>query len=337
VTLAKLFSPEHGFTGMSEEHSVSSTTLLVKGREIPIISLYSGGIKGMRPQPADLKDLDALVFDIQDIGARFYTYLATMGMALEEAAKAGVPFIVLDRPNPITGRLMEGPILEDLSLRQVTPTAYFPVPVRHGLTAGETALLHNREVNHPALSVVKMLGWERSMWFDETGLAWTPPSPNMPDLGAATLYPGVACFEAANISVGRGTPYPFRWIGAPWLKSGEVLKRLKAAKPAGVSFALQAYTPTKSVFAGTRCEGIMMTITDRNKLRPLEVFALLAAALRDLNPEFAFRWDEAKRMVGTDSFKELYESKAPAHKLIKLFDTGPKAFKSQRRAFLLYN
>ncbi|MFA6318327.1 MAG: hypothetical protein WC943_13035, partial [Elusimicrobiota bacterium] len=144
-------------------------------------------------------------------------------------------------------------------------------------------------------------------------------------------------FESANISVGRGTPYPFRWVGAPWFKAGEILKRLKAAKPAGVSFALQPYTPTKSVFTGQRCEGIRMTITDRDKLKPLEVFAHLAAALRDLNPEFAFRWDEAKRMVGTDSFKELYEAKAPAKKFIKLFDTGPKSFKSSRRPYLLYH
>ncbi|MFA6319167.1 MAG: DUF1343 domain-containing protein, partial [Elusimicrobiota bacterium] len=202
VTLAKLFSPEHGFTGMSEEHAVSSTTLRIASREVPIISLYAGGMKGMRPKPEDLKDLDVLVFDIQDIGARFYTYLATMAMALEESAKAGVPFLVLDRPNPITGRIMEGPILEDLSLRQLTPTAYFAVPVRHGLTAGETALFHNREVAHPDLKVVKMTGWTRSLWFDQTGLPWTPPSPNMPDIDAAALYPGIGIFESANISVG---------------------------------------------------------------------------------------------------------------------------------------
>ncbi|MBI4676897.1 MAG: DUF1343 domain-containing protein [Elusimicrobia bacterium] len=337
VTLAKLFSPEHGFTGMSEDHVVSSTTLLINGRPVPIISLYAGGIQGMRPKPSDLKDLDVLVFDIQDIGARFYTYLATMGMALEEAASAGVPFIVLDRPNPITGRIMEGPILEDLTLRQVTSTAYFPMPVRHGLTAGEVALLHNIEVNHPALSVVKMKGWKRSMWYDRTGLPWTPPSPNMPDLDAATLYPGVACFEASNISVGRGTPFPFRWIGAPWLKSDAMLKRLKTAKLKGISFASQAYVPSKSVFAGQRCEGVRMTITDREKLEPLKVFAHLAAAFRDLQPEFVWRWDETKRMVGTDSFKELYESSAPAKGFINLFDTGPKSFRSTRRAFLLYD
>ncbi|MBI5624432.1 MAG: DUF1343 domain-containing protein [Elusimicrobia bacterium] len=337
VTLAKLFSPEHGFTGMSEEHSVSSTTLRLGGREIPIISLYSGGIKGMRPRPEDLKDLDVLVFDIQDIGARFYTYLATMAMALEEAAAAGVPFMVLDRPNPVTGRIMEGPILEDLSLRGVTPTAYFQVPVRHGMTAGEMAMFHNREVRHPALKVITLKGWKRSMWFDQTGLPWTPPSPNMPDIDAAALYPGIGCFEASNISVGRGTPFPFRWVGAPWLDAPGILKRLKAAKPAGVSFALQAYVPTKSVFTGQRCEGIRMTITNREKLRPMEVFAHLAAAMRDLHPEFVFRWDEVKRMVGTDAFKELYEAKEPPKAMLKLFDTGPKSFRGSRRPFLLYH
>ncbi|MBI5211043.1 MAG: DUF1343 domain-containing protein [Elusimicrobia bacterium] len=336
VTLAKLFSPEHGFYGMSEEHVVSSSTLLIRGREVPIVSLYSGGLQGMRPKPSDLAGLDVLVFDIQDIGARFYTYLATMGMALEEAAKAKLPFVVLDRPNPINGLTVEGPILTDLGLRQVTSTAYYPVPVRHGLTAAEVAMLYNTELHHPGLSVVKMKNWQRRLWYDETGLPWTPPSPNMPDLDAATLYPGIGCFEASNISVGRGTPFPFRWIGAPWMRSAQMLRRLKKAGLAGIVFEELAYTPAKSVFTGNRCGGIRMTITDREKLRPLEVFAHLAAALRDLNPEFTWKWEEARRMVGTDSFRQLYESSATAKGFIRLFNAGEKDFRKTHRLIRLY-
>ncbi|MDD5302831.1 MAG: DUF1343 domain-containing protein, partial [Elusimicrobia bacterium] len=219
VNLAAIFTPEHGFAASAESENIASGRARVDGKEIPLYSLYSNGIKGMRPTPEQLQNLDVLVFDIQDVGARFYTYLATMAMALEEAKTAGVDFIVLDRPNPIRGDIVEGPMLADPNLRFVTPTAYFQVPVRHGLTAGEMALWHNRSVGHPHLSVVKMAGWKRSMWFDETGLPWVPPSPNMPNVEAAALYPGIGIFEASNIAVGRGTPAPFRWIGAPWLKA----------------------------------------------------------------------------------------------------------------------
>ncbi len=336
IRLEKIFSPEHGFTGVSEENVVSSDTVRLEGRDIPVVSLYSGGIAGMRPKAADLKNLDALVFDIQDIGARFYTYLASMGMALEEAAKAGIPFLVLDRPNPINGETMEGPVLEDLTLRAVTATAYFPIPVRHGMTAGEIALLHNAEVKHPGLRVVTLRGWSRGQWYDQTGLPWTKPSPNMPDLDAATLYPGVAIFETVNVSVGRGTPRPFRWIGAPWMRAEEVAARLTAARLPGVAVSTESFTPSKSVFAGQPCRGVRLTITDRERLRPLEVFVHLAAALRELNPEIQWRWDETRRMTGTDRFRELYESGGDAAEIIRLFDGGPRAFRRARKPYLLY-
>jgi uncharacterized protein YbbC (DUF1343 family) len=290
----------------------------------------------MRPKPEDLAGLDVLVFDIQDIGARFYTYLTTMAMALEEAAKAGVPFMVLDRPNPINGEALEGPVLKDLSLRQETATAYFPVPIRHGLTAGEMARLHNETVAHPDLTVVRMSGWARNLWFDETDLPWTAPSPNMPDLDAAALYPGIGCFEASNLSVGRGTPLPFRWVGAPWMDADAVARRLQAAGLEGVSFSAETFTPTKSVYEGKSSPGVRMRITERDDVEPLKIFAHLAAALRDLHPEFKFRWKEAKRMIGTDEFRKLYEAGAPAGSIILLFDGGAKEFRSERRRFLLY-
>ncbi len=337
VTLAAVFSPEHGFTGTSEELAVSSSTLRLGGREVPVHSLYSGGLAGMRPSQEHLKGLDALVFDIQDIGARFYTYLATMGMALEEAAKAGIEFVVLDRPDPVDGETVEGPVLEDLSLRAVTAIAYFRVPIRHGMTAGEMALLHNAEVKHPRLTVVRMEGWERRMWFDQTGLPWTRPSPNMPDLASATLYPGIACLEDTNLSVGRGTPAPFRWIGAPWLDGEALSKRLNASRLEGIRFSPQDHTPAKSAHEGKLCHGVSMKVTDRLALRPFKVFVHIAAALRDLHrAEFELRWDETRRLVGSERFKALYDSGAAPEEIVRSFEEEARRFASERRPYLLY-
>jgi uncharacterized protein YbbC (DUF1343 family) len=334
--LMAVFTPEHGFTGMSEADAIGSDKLKIGDHEIPLYSLYSGGFKGMRPTSKQLENIDALIFDIQDIGARFYTYLATMAMALEECKKANIEFIVLDRPNPIRGDLVEGPILEDASLRLVTPTAYFQVPIRHGLTAGEMATLYNRIVGHSRLTVIKMKGWNRSDWFDQTGLPWVPPSPNMPDLEAASLYPGIAIFEASNIAVGRGTPIPFRWIGAPWIKAEDIVSRIQGTVP-GVEFIAQDYTPTKSVFAGQPCHGVKIVVLDRNVMRPLAVFRALALAIRDTNhKDFEWRWDEVKRMVGVEEFRHLWETNALDASVKKIFDQGPVEFEKQRQQVLLY-
>ncbi|MBI4060734.1 MAG: DUF1343 domain-containing protein [Elusimicrobia bacterium] len=336
VDLAAIFTPEHGYAAASESENIASGFTRVRGKEIPLHSLYAGGIKGMRPTPEQLQGLDVLVFDIQDIGARFYTYLATMAMALEEAKAAGVDFVVLDRPNPIRGDVVEGPILADPSLRFVTPTAYFQVPVRHGLTAGEMALWHNRSVGHQHLSVVKLRGWTRALWHDQTGLPWVPPSPNMPDIEAAALYPGIGIFESSNLAVGRGTPIPFRWIGAPWLNASEIVSRLKGTVE-GVEFSVQDYTPSKSVFAGQLCRGVKITVTDRDAMRPLAVFRHLALALREHNPkEFEWRWDEVRRMVGVDEFRLLWETGAGDEAFLALFDKGPRDFEAARRSVLLY-
>jgi len=336
VTLAAIFTPEHGYAAASESENIASGHTSVHGRKIPLYSLYKGGIKGMRPTPEQLQGLDVLVFDIQDIGARFYTYLATMGMALEEAKTAGVDFLVLDRPNPIRGDIVEGPVLADPNLRFLTPTAYFQIPVRHGLTAGEIALWHNRSVGHRRLNVIKMRGWKRDQWHDQTGLPWVPPSPNMPDVDAASLYPGIGIFEASNLAVGRGTPVPFRWIGAPWMRAEEIVSRLQGTVE-GVEFSVQDYTPSKSVFAGKDCRGVRITVTDRDAMRPLMVFRHLALALRELNPkEFEWRWDEVKRMVGVDEFRHLWETGAGDEAFIGLFDKGPRDFEPSRSAVLLY-
>ncbi|MEK7383874.1 MAG: DUF1343 domain-containing protein [Elusimicrobiota bacterium] len=336
VDLVAVFSPEHGLFAASESEIVGRGLTTAGGRKIPVISLYSGGIEGMRPKAEDLGRLDVLIFDIQDIGARFYTYLATMGMALEQSKKSGIEFLVLDRPNPIRGDIIEGPILEDPTLRLITPTAYFQVPVRHGLTPGEMALWHNRTVAHPKLTVVKLQGWKREMWQDQTGLPWVPPSPNMPSVDAASLYPGIGIFEASNLSVGRGTPHPFRWIGAPWLNAEELAARLEGRLD-GVRFSVEDRTPTKSVFEGQACRGVRLTVTDRDAMRPLAVFRHIALALRELHPDnFTWRWDEAKRMVGVDEFRRLWESGAADAAFLNLFDKGARDFETDRRGVLLY-
>ena len=337
VTLAAVFTPEHGFGAASEADKIASSTILAGGREIPLYSLYAGGAAGMRPRPEQLASLDALVFDIQDAGARFYTYPATMAMALEAAKDAGLEFFVLDRPNPIGGGLVEGPLSDDVGLVGFEPTSYLPVVTRHGMTIGELALLHNATTRHPRLTVVKMRGWRRSMWFDGTGLPWIPPSPNMPDLAAAVLYPGVANLEFTNLSVGRGTPTPFGWIGAPWLDADGLAKDMNAALLDGVEFSAETRIPTKDKYAGQAVPGLRIVVTDREAARPLRVFARLVVALRDRHPrDFDLNWNASRKLIGRKKFKDLYDRGADAAEIERLFDQDASGFEKTRAPFLLY-
>jgi uncharacterized protein YbbC (DUF1343 family) len=338
VSLVAIFSPDYGIAGDGQSVGVSSSsTARIAGFDIPVYSLSSGGIAGMRPKHGNLAGLHALVFDMQDIGSRFYTSLAIMGMALEESARADIGFYVLDRPNPINGVSIEGPTLDDLSLRRISPRAFYAVPVRHGMTAGEVALLYNAEVRNSELHVIAMKGWSRSMWFDQTSLPWVPPSPDMPSLDAATLYPGIALFEASNAAVGLGTPAPYRWIGAPWMNAQAVLKNMEGKPLAGLQISAQDYAPTEGVYAGLLCHGLRLKITDREKLSPLAVFLQIMLALRHVHPnEFVWRWDEAKLMTGNDNFRHLYERDARLDKFQELFEKDARDFEEARKPFLLY-
>jgi uncharacterized protein YbbC (DUF1343 family) len=338
VTLAAVFSPEHGFGAASEaEKIVSSATIRAGGRVVPLYSLYAGGAAGMRPLPAQLAGLDALVFDIQDAGARFYTYPATMAMSLEAAKEAGLAFFVLDRPNPVSGAIVEGPVADDVGLTGFEPVAYLPVVTRHGMTVGELALLHNATVRHPGLTVVKMRGWKRSMWYDQTGLPWIAPSPNMPDLAAAALYPGIANLEFTNLSVGRGTPTPFGWIGAPWLDADGLAKVMSAALLEGVEFSAETRTPSKDKYAGQAIPGLRVTITDRDAARPLRVFVRLVTALRDRHPkDFDLHWNASRKLIGRKAFFELYDRGADAAEIERLFDLDAAEFEKSRVPYLLY-
>jgi uncharacterized protein YbbC (DUF1343 family)/CubicO group peptidase (beta-lactamase class C family) len=274
VQLVALFSPEHGLRGTLEEKVPSSRE---ETTGLPLFSLYG---ETLRPTAAMLQGLDTLVVDLQDIGARFYTYMTTMAYVLEEAAKHQIAVFVLDRPNPINGFQIEGPMLEpDLG----GFTGYLPMPIRHGLTMGELARLFNEERRLGAdLTVVSMRGWRRDLWFDETGLPWVDPSPNIRNLLQATLYPGLGAIEATNISVGRGTDAPFQQIGAPWIDGVRLAADLNARGLPGIRFYPVAFTPRAAKYAGERCEGVFLVITDREALRPVRVGVEIAAALHRL-------------------------------------------------------
>jgi uncharacterized protein YbbC (DUF1343 family) len=277
VKLVSLFSPEHGIRGILDASVPSSTD---ERTGLPIHSLYGAT---QRPTPEMLAGLDAMVIDLQDIGTRFYTYMTSMAYVMQEAAARRLKVFVLDRPNPIGGVQIEGPALDESAAGF---TGYFPaMPIRHGLTMGELARLFNGENKVGAdLTVVAMKNWRRDEWFDETGLPWVNPSPNMRNLLEATLYPGIGAFEAANISVGRGTDTPFEQIGAPWIDGVRLADALNARRVPGVRFYPVEFTPASSVHAGALCRGVFMVITDRQAIRPVRVGVEIAAAISTLFP-----------------------------------------------------
>ncbi|KAF0126118.1 MAG: hypothetical protein FD189_2171 [Elusimicrobia bacterium] len=331
VDLAAIFAPEHGFRG-TEDHGahIAHSSDAVTGA--PIYSLYG---RNMRPSPEQLAGLDILVFDIQDVGARFYTYLTTMGYAMEEAAKAGISFMVLDRPNPAGGHIVEGPVLEE-GVRAFT--AYFPVPPRHGFTAGEMALFHRDGLRLALdLVVVRMENWRREMFFDETGLVWTNPSPNIRTVEAEILYPGIGCFESTNLSVGRGTASPFTWFGAPWLDGDKLAAELNDIGLPGASFTAVKKTPSSDVYAGKECGGVEVEITDRHALRSLDIFVHACALMKKAHPrDFSYRPAELRKMTGSGLLGEALQKGRPAGAVIKKYARESAAFQKNRAKWLLY-
>lgn len=329
--LAAIFSPEHGFRGTEEGGAyIANSTDPVTG--VPVYSLY--GRNKQRPSPQMLKGLDILVFDIQDIGARFYTYLTTMGYAMEEASKAGLPFMVLDRPNPIGGRV-EGPVLDQgISFF----TAYFPVPVRHGFTAGEMALFHKADLKLSLdLTVIPMENWTRDLFFDQTGVVWTNPSPNIRTVDAEVLYPGLGCFEASNVSVGRGTDRPFLWFGAPWMKAAKIAAKLSKAGLKGVKFTVMELTPSKDLYEGRPCEGISLEVTDKSAVRALDIFVNAAYLLNKYNGgDFSLNPIEIRKMTGSSDLYIMLHAGAKSGEIIAAFDKNNAGFKAAAAKFLLY-
>jgi uncharacterized protein YbbC (DUF1343 family)/CubicO group peptidase (beta-lactamase class C family) len=278
ISLEAIFSPEHGVTGTLDTTDVNNSKDAATG--ITVYSVYGATDAARRPSVEQLKTLDAVVFDIQDAGARFYTYETTLGYFLEAAAKAGIEMIVLDRPDPITGAFVQGPVADP---GKESFTNYGNIPVRGGMTMGELAKMFNAERGINAkLTVVPMDGWQRGDWFDSTGLEWVNPSPNLRSVTEAALYPGVALIEGTNVSVGRGTDSPFEFVGAPWIKSKEFAAYMNARGIGGVRFVPITFTPTASVYSGQTCQGVNIAVTDRNGLDAPELGVELAAALHKL-------------------------------------------------------
>jgi uncharacterized protein YbbC (DUF1343 family) len=327
VELAAVFSPEHGLNGDVDERVASGTE---PASGLPLYSLY-GAVT--RPTDAMLEGLDALVFDIQDAGARFYTYITTLGYALEAAARRGLAFYVLDRPNPIGADLVQGPLL-DPGLESFT--GYFPLPVRHGMTVGELARLFDGEKAIGArLTVIPMAGYRRGMWYDETGLPWVAPSPNLRSVTAATLYPGIALLEGANVTVGRGTPTPFELVGAPWIDGRALAAYLDARGISGVRFEAEEFTPADDRYRGRRCGGVRIVLTDRRALDSPALGIEMIGALWRLHADH-FEIDRTLSLVGSRAVLDAIREGRDPRAVVEAWREPLARFRAVREEYLLY-
>ena len=331
VSLEAIFSPEHGVVGTLDTTDVSNSKDAATG--ITVYSVYGAKDAARRPPLDVLKNLDAVVFDIQDAGARFYTYETTLGYFLEAAAKAGIELIVLDRPDPITGSFVQGPVSD---AGRESFTNYWTVPMRHGMTMGELAKMFNteREIN-AKLTVVPMEGWQRGDWFDSTGLTWVNPSPNLRSVTEAALYPGVAMIEGTNVSVGRGTDSPFELLGAPWMKSRELAAYLNARGIAGVRFVPVTFTPTSAVYSGQTCQGVNILLTDRNGLDAPELGIELASALHKLYPA-DFKMERMQELLVSQSVYDALVAGRDPRRIAQDWQQDLDKFESMRKKYLLY-
>jgi uncharacterized protein YbbC (DUF1343 family)/CubicO group peptidase (beta-lactamase class C family) len=327
VRLVALFTPEHGFSARAE---VSVAPGVERESGIATFSLYGAT---RRPSSEMLAGIDALVFDLQDSGARFYTYPTTMAYAMEAAARHGIEFFVLDRPNPISAAIVQGPVM-DSDLRSFT--GYFAMPTRHGMTIGELAEMFNSENRIGVrLHVIAMRGYRRDYWFDQTGLAWLAPSPNLRTLAQATLYPGVAMLEGTNLSVGRGTDTPFELVGAPWIAPGSLSSYLGARGIAGVHFMPADFTPASSALAGRACHGVRIVLDDRAALNSPELGIELAAALHHLYPR-EFDLEKALAMVGSKRVLARIAAGEDPRAIVAGYNPELLRFRLLRAQYLLY-
>jgi len=327
LELIALFSPEHGVHGILNDRVPASRD---KKTGLRIHSLYG---RRVRPTAKMLAGIDTIVVDLQDIGTRFYTYMTTMAYMLEAAARQKVRIVVLDRPNPINGLQIEGPILDQVFMGF---TGYFPMPIRHGLTMGELAQLFNGENDiRAALSVVKMNGWRRPFWFDETGLPWINPSPNMRNLIQATLYPGIGAIEGTDISVGRGTDTPFEQVGAPWIDGVQLAAALNARGLAGVRFYPVSFTPQSSKFAGRKCRGVFILVTDRQALHPVRLGLEVASMLQRLYPA-EYRLEKETNLLGSETtLSQILAGEDPAG-VVQRWQADEAQWRHLRSRYLLY-
>ena len=328
VQLVALFSPEHGLEGKLDVAEIQDQE--DGGTGLRVYSLYG---QTRRPTPESLQGIDTLVFDIQDIGTRFYTYISTMGYAMQVAAEQHVQFVVLDRPNPINGVDIAGPVLDE---GKESFVGFHPIPVRHGMTVGELAHLFRHELKLPLdLQVVAVEGWRRGEYFDRTGLLWVNPSPNMRSFNAALLYPGIGLLEMTNLSVGRGTDTPFEVLGAPWVDGRQLARELNASGLGGVRFVPLRFTPDASKFAGEQCGGISIVITERHECDPLAIGFEIASRLGQLYPD---TWDVAAydRLLGDQATWDAVKAGRSRAEIMSVYQEELNRFLVRRAAWLLY-
>jgi len=327
IQVVALFTPEHGLGGNKDEN-VSSTKDPVSG--LPVYSLYG---ETRRPTDDMLAGIDALVFDVQDAGVRFYTYTTTMALCMEEAAKRRIAFFVLDRPDPVGGEVVEGPVLD---ADKTSFTAYFRLPVRYALTIGELAQLFNQENNIQCdLHVIAMKNWRRNYFYEETGLRWLPPSPNLRTLKGSVLYPGLEILQNGGVSVGRGTEAPFEEFGAPWMHGEDVAARLNERHLAGVRFVAADFIPVAGLYAAERCGGVAIRVLDKRVVRSMTMGIEIASILRQLYPGH-FDVQKMLFLVGNDRTIRQLQDGIPATEIVKSWDADLKTFEPMRRKYLLY-
>ena len=331
VSLDAIFSPEHGVTGTVDTTDINNSKDAATG--IPVYSVYGSTDAARRPQPDVLRGLDAIVFDIQDAGVRFYTYETTLGYFLEAAAKAALEIIVLDRPNPVTGSFVQGP---GTDAGHESFTNYWTIPVRHGMTMGELARMFNSERSINAkLTVVAMDGWQRGDWFDSTGLEWVNPSPNLRNVTEEALYPGVALIEGTNVSVGRGTDSPFELVGAPWIKNKEFAAYLNSRGIAGVRFVPTTFTPTSSIYSGQVCQGVNIILTDRNGIDSPELGLELASALHKIYPAY-WKMEKMQQLLVNQAVYDALASGQDPRRIAQDWQDELQKFGKIREKYLIY-
>ncbi|HWO75723.1 MAG TPA: DUF1343 domain-containing protein [Bacillus sp. (in: firmicutes)] len=337
VELTALYGPEHGVRGNAQageyvEFYIDETTGL------PVYSLYG---KTRKPTPDMLENVDVLLFDIQDVGTRFYTYIYTMAYAMEAAAENGKEFIVLDRPNPLGGQKVEGPVLDPAYASFV---GNYPIPLRHGMTVGELAQLFNEEFDIGAdLTVVKMEGWNRNMYYDDTPLEFVLPSPNMPTLDTALVYPGAALIEGTNVSEGRGTTKPFELIGAPFVNSTELAAALNELELPGVIFRAASFTPTISKHSGVLSHGVQIHVINKHAYKPIETGLHIVKTLHDLYPDdFQFRAENSAgisffdNLIGNGWIRDAIENGVSVKEMENQWKAELNEFMQVRKKYLLY-
>lgn len=357
VKLVALYGPEHGVRGNAQAGEFVPF-YFDEHLKLPVFSLYGQTHKppadmmtnideymrtfdtqhaGKQVESGMMQAVDVMVFDLQDVGTRVYTYIATMAYAMQAAADANIPFIVLDRPNPIGGLVMEGSILEYPKFSSFI--GLYPIPLRHGMTAGELAQLFNEKflTKKCRLTVVPMENWARDEWFDETSLPWVLPSPNLPTLDSATVYPGQVIIEGTNLSEGRGTTKPFEFFGAPWIDGFVLAKELNAVKLPGVKFREVYFTPTFSKFAGQQCGGCQLHVTDRDAYQSVATTLTILSEIKKLyGNKLELHANYFDKVLGASSVREALERDKPAEKIVAGFQPGLDEFAKLREPYLLY-